>query len=84
MTPRDPAARGSHVSVAHDHAWEVCQALIARGVVGDFRAPEVLRLGLTPLYTSHEDVWRAVEIIAEVMETEAWRDPAYAERAAVT
>jgi kynureninase len=84
VTPRDPAARGSHVSVAHHHAWEVCQALIARGVVGDFRAPEVLRLGLTPLYTSHEDVWRAVEIIAEVMETEAWRDPAYAERAAVT
>lgn len=84
VTPRDPATRGSHVSVAHPHAWEVCQALIARGVVGDFRAPEVLRLGLTPLYTSHEDVWRAVEIIAAVMETEAWRDTAYAERAAVT
>ncbi|OWK29075.1 kynureninase [Sphingomonas mucosissima] len=84
VTPRDPAARGSHVSVAHEHAWEICQALIAHGVVGDFRAPNVLRLGLTPLYTSHEDVWRAVEIIAAVMEAGAWRDPAYAARAAVT
>lgn len=84
VTPRDPAERGSHVSVEHEHAWEICQALIARGVVGDFRAPDVLRLGLTPLYTSHEDVWRAVELIAAVMEAEAWRDPAYAVRAAVT
>lgn len=84
VTPRDAAARGSHVSIAHPHAWEICQALIARGVIGDFRAPDVLRLGLTPLYTSFEDVWRAVETLAEVLKTEAWRDPAYAERAAVT
>lgn len=84
VTPRDAAARGSHVSVAHDHAWEVCRALIARGVVGDFRAPDVLRLGLTPLYTSFEDVWRAVETLAAVMAEGAWRDPAYAMRAAVT
>jgi kynureninase len=84
VTPRDAAMRGSHVSIAHDHAWEICQALIARGVVGDFRAPEVLRLGLTPLYTRYEDVWRAVEKLAEVMAADAWRDPAYAVRAAVT
>jgi kynureninase len=84
VTPRAPAVRGSHVSVAHPHAWEICQALIARGVVGDFRAPDVLRLGLTPLYTSFEDVWQAVEILAEVMASETWRDPAYAVRAAVT
>lgn len=84
VTPRDPDRRGSHVSVAHEHAYAICQALIARGVVGDFRAPNVLRLGLTPLYTSYEDVWRAVEIIAEVMATGVWRDPIYAVRAAVT
>ncbi|WBH18245.1 kynureninase [Sphingomonas radiodurans] len=84
VSPRDAAVRGSHVSVAHDHAWEICQALIARGVVGDFRAPDVLRLGLTALYTSFEDVWRAVEIIADVLAHESWRDPAYAVRAAVT
>lgn len=84
VTPRDPMARGSHVSVAHDHAWEICQALIARGVIGDFRAPDVLRLGLTPLYTSFEDVWRAVETMRVVIDEELWRDPAYAVRAAVT
>jgi kynureninase len=84
VTPRDAAARGSHVSIAHPHAWEICQALITRGVVGDFRAPDVLRLGLTPLYTSFEDVWRAVEVLAAVMAKGAWRDPAYAVRSAVT
>jgi kynureninase len=84
VTPRDPAARGSHVSIAHPQAWEICQALIARGVVGDFRAPDVLRLGLTPLYTSFEDVWRAVEALRAVMIEEAWRDPAFTVRAAVT
>ena len=84
VTPRDAAVRGSHVSIAHPHAWEVCQALIARGVVGDFRAPDVLRLGLTPLYTSFEDVWRAVEMLAFVMAEGLWRDPAYAVRSAVT
>ncbi len=84
ITPRDPAARGSHVSIAHDHAWEICQALIARGVVGDFRAPDALRLGLTPLYTRFEEVWRAVETLAAVMEDGAWRDPRFTERAAVT
>lgn len=84
VTPRDPAARGSHVSIAHPHAWEICQALIARGVVGDFRASDVLRLGLTPLYTRFEDVWRAVETLAAVMKEEAWRDPRFTERAAVT
>ena len=84
VTPRDAAARGSHVSVDHDHAWEICQALIGRGVVGDFRAPEVLRLGLTPLYTSFEDVWQGVETLAAIMVDGAWRDPAFATRAAVT
>ncbi|QNE32566.1 kynureninase [Sphingomonas sp. NBWT7] len=83
-SPRETAMRGSHVSVAHPHAWEICQALIARGVIGDFRAPDVLRLGLTPLYTQFEDVWQAVEIIADVLARETWRDPAYAVRAAVT
>ena len=70
--------------MAHDHAWEICQALIGRGVVGDFRAPEVLRLGLAPLYTSFEDVWQAVETLAAIMADGAWRDPAFATRAAVT
>ena len=84
VTPRSPAARGSHISFRHPHAYEIAQALIARGVIGDFRTPDVLRLGLTPLYLSHEGVWRAGELLGEVLRTEAWRDPAYAVRAAVT
>lgn len=84
ITPRDAGRRGSHVSFAHDQAFPICQALIARGVVGDFRAPEVLRMGFTPLYTRFEDVWRAVEILGEVMETRAWDDPRFLVRGAVT
>ena len=84
VSPADPAQRGSHISFRHDHAYEVTQALIARGVIGDFRAPDVLRLGLTPLYLSHEDVWHAGDHLRAVIATEAWRDPAYAERNAVT
>jgi kynureninase len=83
-TARDPAHRGSHISFRHPHAYELSQALIDRGVIGDFRDPDVLRLGLTPLYLSHEDVWRAGEILGEVLRGEAWREPKYAVRAAVT
>ncbi|MGP7795200.1 kynureninase [Sphingomonas sp. CLY1604] len=84
VTPVDPTQRGSHISFRHPCAYEVTQALIARGVIGDFRAPDVIRLGLTPLYLSHEDVWRAGEQLREVIATEAWRDPAFATRNAVT
>jgi kynureninase len=84
VSPADPAARGSHISFRHDQAYELTQALIARGVIGDFRAPDVLRLGLTPLYLSHEDVWQAGEHLRDVIATAAWRDPAFAQRNAVT
>ena len=84
ITPRDPAARGSHISFRHADAHAITQALIARGVIGDFRDPDVLRLGLTPLYLSHEDVRRAGEILREVITTGAWREARYAERLAVT
>ena len=66
------------------HAYEVCQALIARQVIGDFRAPDLLRLGFTPLYLSHVEVWDAMAELADVLATGAWRDPAYAVRATVT
>jgi kynureninase len=72
ISPRDPARRGSHVSLTHREGYRIMQALIARGVIGDFRAPDVLRFAITPLYMRFEDVWRAVEILAEVMETRAW------------
>jgi kynureninase len=60
------------------------QALIARGVIGDFRAPDLLRFGFTPLYVRHVDVWDAVEILRDVLATEEWRRPEFATRAEVT
>jgi kynureninase len=84
VTPRDPAARGSQVSFAHPHAYEIMQALIARGVIGDFRAPDILRCGFAPLYLGYEDAWRAVEGLADVLDTGAWRDPRFAIRTLVT
>lgn len=84
LSPRDSVLRGSHVSLAHVDAWPICQALIARGVIGDFRAPDALRLGFAPLYTRFVDVWQAVETIREVVDSGSWDDPAYRARAAVT
>jgi kynureninase len=83
-TPRTFAGRGSHVSFAHEKAYEICRALIARGVVGDFRAPDVVRFGFTPLYTRFADVWAAGEALADVLATRAWDSPAFRLRTAVT
>ncbi len=84
VSPRDPAQRGSHISFRHPDAYALTQAMIARGVIGDFRDPDILRLGLTPLYLSHEEVWRAGEILQKVIETGEWRAPQYSQRLAVT
>ena len=84
-SPRASAQRGSQVSFAHpEHGYEIMQALIARGVIGDFRAPDILRFGFTPLYTRFVDVWDAVDRLHGVLESEAWRDPQFSVRAAVT
>jgi kynureninase len=84
VSPRDPAQRGSHISFRHPDAYALTQAMIARGVIGDFRDPDILRLGLTPLYLSHEEAWRAGEILQKVIETGEWRAPQYSQRLAVT
>jgi kynureninase len=84
VSPRDPAARGSHIAFAHPDAYAVMQCLIDRGVIGDFRAPDILRFGFTPLYLGFEDVWRAVEVLREVLRTEAWREPRFQVRQRVT
>jgi kynureninase len=84
ISPTDPAQRGSHISFRHPHAFEICQALIAAGVIGDFRAPDVIRFGLTPLYLGYEDVWEAVERMHRILDTESWRDPRFAVRGKVT
>ncbi|HEX9948378.1 MAG TPA: kynureninase, partial [Allosphingosinicella sp.] len=75
---------GSHISFRHPHAFELCQALIADGVIGDFRAPDVVRFGLTPLYLGFEDVWRAVDRMRAILDSGRWRDPRYAVRGKVT
>jgi kynureninase len=72
VTPRHHAQRGSHVSFTHAHAYAVIQALIARGVVGDYREPGIMRFGFTPLYTSYTEVWDAVEILKEILEHETY------------
>jgi kynureninase len=74
ITPAAAAERGSHISYAHPHGYQIMGALIARGVIGDFREPDVVRFGLTPLYLGYEDIWRAVDILAEIMSSEAWKD----------
>ncbi len=84
VSPADPSKRGSHISFRHPEAYAVCQALIARGVIGDFRAPDIARFGLTPLYLGFEDVVRAGEILDEILASGAYRDPAFAQRNAVT
>jgi kynureninase len=85
ITPRDPSQRGSQVSVSHpEDGYAIMQALIARGVIGDFRPPDILRFGFTPLYTRFVDVWDAVDRLAQVMTGREWRQPRFAVRAAVT
>jgi kynureninase len=82
VTPRQHARRGSQVSFTHPYGYAVMQALIARGVVGDYREPAIMRFGFTPLYTSFADVWDAVEILKRILDDQAF-DIA-AERVAVT
>jgi len=84
VTPDDHAIRGSQVSLTHPEGYPIMQALIARGVIGDFRAPDILRFGLTPLYLRYVDVWDAVATLADIMGAEAWRDRRFSLRAAVT
>jgi kynureninase len=83
-TPRDHKDRGSQVSFRHAQGYAIMQALIARGLIGDFRAPDILRFGFTPLYIGAAEVDRAIAILAEVMEKSLWDDPVYHARAKVT
>jgi kynureninase len=84
ISPREPERRGSHISFRHPHAFEICQALIADGVIGDFRAPDVIRFGLTPLYLGYEDMVEAVDRMAAILDSGRWREPRFAVRGKVT
>ena len=83
-SPRDPARRGSQVGFHHPQGYAVMQALIAAGVVGDFRAPDVLRFGFAPLYNDGEDVARAVETLARILRDGKWDSEKFHHKAAVT
>ena len=102
-TPRDHARRGSQVCLTREHteggaedgslgsgAFAIMQALIARGVIGDYRAgdggvhKDILRFGLTPLYIGFEDVWNAVEQLRQVLVSEEWKEAAFNRKHAVT
>lgn len=82
--PHEAALRGLHVSFDHPEAYALIQALIARGVIGDFRDPGAARFGFSPLFLRYVDVWTAVEVLAEVLQTRAWDAPEFRVRAAVT
>ena len=85
VTPREPSQRGSQASFAHPTgAYPIVQALIARGVIGDFRAPDLLRFGFTPLYTRFVEVFDAVAHLSAVLESGEWRQARFTERAAMT
>ncbi len=83
-SPEQAALRGSQLSFRHPGAYPIMQALIARGVIGDFRAPDILRFGLTPLTLAYAEMWDAVAVLSEVLHTGVWRDPAYASGGKVT
>ncbi|MEM9969106.1 MAG: kynureninase [Pseudomonadota bacterium] len=83
-SPRDPRGRGSQVSFHFDHGYAAMQALIAQGVIGDFRAPDIMRFGFTPLYLDSDDITAATQIIQKVMRDELWAAPQYQTRALVT
>lgn len=84
LTPRSADLRGSQVSFAHPQGYAIMQALIKRGVIGDFRAPDVLRFGLASLYVRFVDVWDAVATLRDVMRENAWHDPRFQQRRSVT
>ncbi|MFN9450721.1 MAG: kynureninase [Rubrivivax sp.] len=83
-SPRDAAQRGSQVALTHEHGYAIMQALIARGVIGDFRAPDILRFGFAGLYVRYVDIWDAVATLKAVMDSAEWRQPAFMARKAVT
>ncbi len=84
VSPSSSAERGSQLSFHHPDAYAICQALIERGVIGDFRDPDVLRLGFAPAYLRFEDIAEAARHLAEVLETDEWQREEYRQRSAVT
>ena len=84
VTPRQPSLRGSQVGISFDRGYAVIQAMIDRGAIGDFRAPDLMRFGFAPLYVRYVDVWDAAEILADCINAEVWRDPRFNRQLDVT
>ena len=84
VTPKDPARHGSQLCLSHPDAYAIMQALVARGVIGDFRAPDILRFGVTPLTLGYAELWDAAAALGAIMAEDAWRNPSFAIRRAVT
>ncbi|MFM7626135.1 MAG: aminotransferase class V-fold PLP-dependent enzyme, partial [Gammaproteobacteria bacterium] len=83
-TPREHALRDAQLSWHHPDAWPICQAWAERGVIGDFRAPDILRVGFSPLYLGYADVYRAVRLLSDIMASGDWQAPRFQPRARVT
>jgi kynureninase len=83
-SPADPAQRGSQLCFQHEQGWPIMRALIARGVIGDFRSPGILRFGFTPLYLGFTELWDAIAILREIMQAKAWDRPEHHARTRVT
>jgi len=83
-SPSDVGMRGSQICFRHEQGYAIIQALIARGVVGDFRTPDILRFGFAPLYLRYQDMWNAVTHLRHVMDKHEWESPKFQTNAAVT
>ena len=83
-SPRDASRRGSQAGFTHPQGYAIMQALIARGIIGDFRAPDLLRFGFAPLYNGFEDAWRAADALADILATGEWDQPRFHARQKVT
>jgi kynureninase len=84
VSPRDSETRGSQVSFAFEHGYAAMQALISEGVIGDFRSPDIMRFGITPLYLDDDDIIGAVDVLQRVLDRELWRDARFQTRSRVT
>ena len=84
LSPRDPIRRGSHVSFGHPQGYAIVQALISRKVIGDFRAPDLMRFGFAPLYNSHEEAWSAAHVLGDTLSSREWNQERFRERQRVT
>ncbi|NIZ61667.1 kynureninase [Sedimentitalea sp. CY04] len=82
--PRNPEERGSHVSFRFEHGYPCMQALIAAGVIGDFRAPDIMRFGITPLFINHSDILGAVDVLERILKNETWKEERFQTRSKVT